>query len=206
MSELKKYDTADKLLQAGIKYDVSNPARYKRYALWLLFRGKKEDGLRITKIAISSEPQKTKEYITLMILSGLNDEEISSALPERVEPYFFFADYLHRTGRENMAEDAYLDALQYVKNEDPIKPSYFYEVYQYYMKKGLYNDALKVMRKAIEFLPDDAGIRVTIGGLYEKLGITYRAIEEYKKALIIDPKDNNAKKRLDDLMSKGKGL
>jgi tetratricopeptide (TPR) repeat protein len=141
-----------------------------------------------------------------MILSGLNDEEISSALPERVEPYLLFADYLHRTGRENMAEDAYLDALQYVKNEDPIKPSYFYEVYQYYMKKGLYNDALKVMRKAIEFLPDDAGIRVTIGGLYEKLGIPYRAIEEYKKALIIDTKDNNAKKRLDDLMLKGKGL
>lgn len=206
MSELKKYDTADKLLQAGIKYNVSNPARYKRYALWLLSRRKKEDGIKITKTAISLEPRKTREYITLMILSGLNDEEILSALPERVEPHLLFADYLNRTGRENMAEDAYLNALQYVKNEDPISPSYFYEVYKYYMKKGLYDDALKVMRKAIESLPDDAGIRVTTGGLYEKLGITYRAMEEYKKALIIDPKNNNAKKRLDNLASKGKGL
>jgi O-antigen ligase/Tfp pilus assembly protein PilF len=206
MSELKKYDTADKLLQAGIKYNVNNPVRYKRYALWLLSQGKKEYCIKITKTAISLEPRKTREYITLMILSGLNDEEILSALPERVGPHLLFADYLHRTGRENMAEDAYLNALQYVKNEDPISPSYFYEVYQYYMQKSLYDDALKVMRKAIEFLPDDAGIRVTTGGLYEKLGITYRAMEEYKKALIIDPKNNNAKKRLDNLTSKEKGL
>ena len=206
MSELKKYDTADKLLQAGIKYNVSNPARYKRYSLWLFSQGKKEDGIRIMKTAISLEPRKTREYITLMILSGLNDEEILSALPERAEPHLLFADYLHRTGREKMAEDSYLNALQYVKNEDPISPSYFYEVYQYYMQKGLHDDALKVMRKAIEVLPDDAGIRITIGGLYEELGITYRAIEEYKKALIIDPENNNAKKRLDALTSKGKGL
>jgi O-antigen ligase/tetratricopeptide (TPR) repeat protein len=205
MSELKKYDTADKLLQTGIKYDISKPAGYKRYALWLLSHGKKEDGIRIMKTAISLEPQKTKEYITLMILNKLSDEEIFSSLPERVGPHLLFADYLSKTGREKMAEDAYLSALQYIKNEDPINPSYFYEVYRYYMKKNRYDEALKIMRKAIEFRPDDAGIRITTAGLYEKLGITYRAVEEYKKALLIDPKNDEAKKRLDNLMSKIKG-
>src|SRR4030043_864956 len=205
MSELKKYDTADKLLQAGIKYDISNPAGYKRYALWLLSQGKKEDGIRIMKTANSLEPTKTKEYITLMILNGLSEKKIFSSLPERVGPHLLFADYLSKTGREKMAEDAYLSALQYIKNEDPINPSYFHEVYRYYMKKDRYDDALKIMRKAIEFLPDDAGIRITTAGLYEKLGITYRAVEEYKKALLINPKNDEAKKRLDNLMSKIKG-
>jgi O-antigen ligase/tetratricopeptide (TPR) repeat protein len=205
MSELKKYDTADKLLQAGIKYDISKPAGYKRYALWLLSQGKKEDGIRIMKTAISLEPPKTKEYITLMILNRLSDKEIFSSLPERIKPHLLFADYLYKTGREKMAEDAYLSALQYIKNEDTINPSYFYEVYRYYMKKNRYDDALKIMRKAIEFRPDDAGIRITTAGLYEKLGITYRAVEEYKKALLIDPKNDEAKKRLDNLMSKIKG-
>lgn len=205
MSELKKYDTADKLLQAGIKYDISKPAGYKRYALWLLSKGKKEDGIRIMKTAISLEPQKTKEYITLMILNRLSDEEIFSSLPERVEPYLLFADYLSKTGKEKMVENTYLKALQYIKNENPINPAYFYEVYRYYMKKNRYDDALKIMRKAIEFCPDDAGIRITTAGLYEKLGITYRAVEEYKKALLIDPKNDEAKKKLDNLMSKIKG-
>jgi O-antigen ligase/tetratricopeptide (TPR) repeat protein len=205
MSELKKYDTADKLLKAGIKYDITNPAGYKRYALWLLSHGKKEDGIRIMKTAISLEPLKTREYITLMILNRLSDGEIFSSLPERVGPHLLFADYLSKTGKEDMVENTYFNALQYIKNENPINPSYFYDVYRYYMKKNRYNDALKIMRKAIEFLPDDAGIRVTTAGLYEKLGITYRAAEEYKRALLIDPKNDEAKKRLDNLMSKIKG-
>jgi O-antigen ligase/tetratricopeptide (TPR) repeat protein len=205
MSEFKKYDPADKLLQAGIKYDVSNPARYKRYGLWLLSRGEKEEGIRIMKMAISLEPQKTKEYITLMVLNRLSDDDIFSSLPERVEPHLLFADYLYKTGKKNLAVDEYLHSLQYIKNEDPIKPSFFYEVYKFYMKKGLYDDALKIMRKAIEALPDNAGIRLTTAGLYEKLGITYRAIEEYKKTLLIDPENKEAKRRLDGLMSKMKG-
>lgn len=157
------------------------------------------------KMAISLEPQKTREYITLMILNRLSDEEIFSSLPERVGPHLLFADYLSKTGKEDMVENTYFNALQYIKNENPINPSYFYDVYRYYMKKNRYNDALKIMRKAIEFLPDDAGIRVTTAGLYEKLGITYRAAEECKKALLIDPKNDEAKKRLDNLMSKIKG-
>lgn len=200
MSELGKYDTADKLLRAGIKYDVSNPARYKRYALWFLALGKKEEGVEIMRTAISLEPKKTREYITLMVLSRLSDEEIFSSLPERVEPHLLFANYLYKTGKENMAEDEYRNALQYVRNENPVSPSYFYEVYRFYMRKNRYDDALKVMRKAIEFLPDEAGIRITTAGLYEKLGINYRAAEEYKKALLIDPKNDEAKKRLDNLL------
>lgn len=204
MSELKEYDTAERLLRTGIKYDVSNPARYKRYALWLLSTGKKEEGIKNMRAAISLEPQKTREYITLMVLNGLSDEEISGSLPERVEPHLLFADYLYKTGKENMAEDEYRNAFQYIKNEKPVTPAYFYAAYRYYMKKDRYDDALRIMRMATEFLPDDAGIRITTAGLYEKLGITYRAAEEYKKALLIDPKNDEAKKRLDNL-SKTKG-
>jgi len=32
--------------------------------------------------------------------------------------------------------------------------------------------------------------------LYEKLGIPYRAVEEYEKALVLDPGNKRAKKRL----------
>ncbi|OGW38102.1 MAG: hypothetical protein A2Y97_08455 [Nitrospirae bacterium RBG_13_39_12] len=204
ISEMNKYDTADKLLQSGIKYDVRNPARYKRYAVWLFSNGKKKDGIRITRTAISLDPQKTKEYITLMVLGGLSDEEISNSLPDRVEPHLLFADYLYETGKENMAENEYLNALQYIKNENPVSSSYFYKVYNYYMKKGRYDDALRIMRRAIELIPDDAGIRLTTAGLYEKLGITYRAIEEYKNALVINPGNRVTKRKLDELTSRAK--
>ena len=45
------------------------------------------------------------------------------------------------------------------------------------------------------YLPDNARIRVTAGSLYEKLGINYRAVE----ALVLDPRNKQAKKRLERL-------
>jgi O-antigen ligase/tetratricopeptide (TPR) repeat protein len=199
LSEMEKYDKAEQLLQAGITYDASNPERYKRYALWLLARGKKEEGTMIMQQAINMEPQKTREYIALMVLNGLSDEDIFDALPERVQPHLLFADYLSKIGEEDRAEHEYMNALQYMHYEDPVTPAYFYTVYRYYMRAGRYDDALKIMRKAIQFLPENVGIRLTTGGLYEKLGIPYRAMEEYKKALDLDPKNKEAKRRIERL-------
>ena len=205
MSGLKQYRAAGELLRSGIKYDVSNPERYRRYAVWLFSMGNREEGIRIVRKSISMEPRKTREYITLMILSGLDDEGILDALPERVEPHLIFADYLQKVGQDRMAEAEYLNALHYLRNEDTITPSFFYQVSGYYMKKGRIYDALSVMRKAMEFLPGDAGVRLTVAGLYEKAGESYEAIEEYRKALSIDPKNSMAKKRLDALLLKTGG-
>jgi Tfp pilus assembly protein PilF len=60
------------------------------------------------------------------------------------------------------------------------------------------------MRSATEYLPNDVGLRIMKGGLYEKMDIPYRAIEEYRKALMIDPKRQDVKKRLDALLAKNK--
>jgi O-antigen ligase len=205
MSGLKHYRAAGELLRSGIKYDVSNPERYRRYAAWLFSMGNRGEGVRVVRKSISLEPRETREYITLMILNRLGDGEILDALPERVEPHLIFADYLRKVGQDGMAEAEYLNALHYLRNEDIIDPSFFYQVSGYYMKKGRTSDALSVMRKAMEFLPGNAGIRLTAAALYEKAGESYEAIEEYRKALSIDPSNGVAKKKLDDLLLKTGG-
>jgi Tfp pilus assembly protein PilF len=67
------------------------------------------------------------------------------------------------------------------------------------MKKGMRNEALFVMQKAIAALPGNAGIRMTAAETYEKAGIIYRAVEEYRQALMIDPGNDRARKKLDEL-------
>jgi Flp pilus assembly protein TadD len=67
------------------------------------------------------------------------------------------------------------------------------------MKKGMYDDALAVMRKAGETLPDDAGIRMALAETYEKAGIHYRAAEEYRKVLVLEPGNSEARKKLEEL-------
>jgi O-antigen ligase/tetratricopeptide (TPR) repeat protein len=201
-SELGKNDKAERLIKAGITYDISNPSRYRIYALWLLTQGEKDEGLQYMKKAISLRPEKTRDSITAMILHGLTDEEIMISLPERVEPYLFFADYLDKTGNGELAEVAYLKALEFIKNEEAINPSYFYKIYRYFDQKGLHSDTLKVMQKGIEIFPDDPNMRLTAAGVYERAGMTHEAIEEYEKVLLINPNNERARKRLDEIRNK----
>ncbi len=202
MCEIGEYDIANKLFISSIKYDPKNASIYKRYALWLIHRGKREEGQKFMKEAMLLEPDKTREYITSMVLSGFSDEEILKLLPERVQPHIIFADYLVKTGKEDLAEDVYLKSLYYIKNENKIQPSFFREVYKYYIKRGKYEKALDIIKKGLSFIPDDIDLMMNLAYLYEKLDKNMMAVEEYKKILRSNPQNKEAKKRLESLLSK----
>jgi O-antigen ligase/Tfp pilus assembly protein PilF len=199
LTEERRYEEAGKLLHAGIRYDISNPVRYEKYASWLLARGERERGMGIIKKAMDLRPSETRRLIATMVLYNLSDNEIQSALPGRVLPHLLFADYLHKTGEEEKAKAAYLDALKYIENEKTINASFFYIPHNHFLRLGLYDDALKIMVRAMEFLPEDAGIRRAAAESYERLGITYRAMEEYEKALLLNPSDTSSRERLEAL-------
>ena len=57
-------------------------------------------------------------------------------------------------------------------------------------------EALSLMLAGIEQFPQEAGFRRNAGSLYEKQGITYRAIEEYQQALRLDSRHAWVKQRL----------
>ncbi|MEW6109626.1 MAG: O-antigen ligase family protein [Nitrospirota bacterium] len=197
MSEMKRDDAADRLLRAGIEFDAINASRYRVYALWLLSHGKKEKGIIKIREAIFLEPKRTGEYITTMVLNGLSDIDIVKAIPEKSEAGVIFADYLLRTGQEEMAEKTYLDALGYAEDENDSSPSIFSRVYEYFRAKGEYDNALSVIRRASRKFPDDISTRLLAARAYEEAGIFYRAIAEYKKVLILDPGNSKAREKLD---------
>jgi O-antigen ligase/tetratricopeptide (TPR) repeat protein len=193
------HGAAEGLLKAGIRAEARNPAMYRQYASWLLSRDEREAGIFNMKKAISLEPDRTRDYITLMVLHEFTHEEMLRALPETARPNLAFGDFLVESGREDVAEEAYKRAIDFVGNEDIMRASYFYSVYKYYMGKSRHAEALAVMRRAAEHFPSSPGIKITLGLLYEREGITYRAQEEYKKALVLDPRNTKAKERLERL-------
>lgn len=199
MSEMKKDDQAAILLQTGVSADVMNPSRYQVHALWLFSHGRKEQGIRQMREAISLEPQKTAVHITTMVLNGLNDEEIRRALPDKSEAMLIYADYLLLTGREMTAAKAYLDALEYTEKESNISPLVFSRIYHYFREKSDYDKALMVMKKASEKFPHDIGTRLTTAAAFEEAGIFYKAAEEYRNILVLDPSNNTAKKKLQEI-------
>ncbi len=185
----------DALLRAGMQTDILNPEGYRTYAYWLLSQNQNEKSIPYLRKALSLEQSKTAQYITHMLVNGFEEEDILSILPHRVKALHGFADYLRITGNTKKAEEIYLLGLSYMVNEERLKPEhfdYFLNVYNFYQIARRYSDALNIITQAIEFFPNTATIRVLKAKSYQKMGITYRAIEEYQMALTLDPENKDA--------------
>ncbi len=199
LSDFKRYDIAERYLRSGINLDKGNAIRYRIYALWLLSQNRKKEGLENIKTAISLDPRHTKDYLAMMAINGISDSEMKQTIPAKAGPYFLYADYLLKTGNEEMGDKAYRDALAYSENEKDIARSFFLEAYSFYRKKKEYDRALLTMQKAAEKYPADITIRLMTASAYAEAGITYKAIEEYKRVLILDPDNTTARRKIREI-------
>ncbi len=208
ISDQGDLETADRLFRAGTRRDVNSSHRFANYAFWLLENQQKEKGIETMRHAISLSPRQTRWYLELLVDEELlGNTDLVRVLPKRVEPRTIFAEYLEeylaghliKEKKDDLTQAAYKNALTYLNEEAEIKPSFFFKVYKHYVKQKQYEDALAVIQTGITYLPKNARLRATAGSLYEKLGIHYRAVEEYKTALIFDPKNRQAKRRLKKL-------
>ena len=190
---------ADVLLRSGTIRDRSNPDAHRLYAAWLAKQGRKDESIEVFKKALSLEPIKTREYIAAMVLSGLTDEEIRSALPELTASYIIFANYLEKTGNDKMASDIYMTALSYAGSSKEPSAGYFYTVYNFYVNKQLFSNAAYVMEKAAGLFPRDPAVRQRLAEAYEKEDLKDKALEQYRLILDIDPKNNIAVKKIQEL-------
>ena len=202
ISERIDPEKGEQLIRAGISHDVSNSERYKLYSVWLLSRAKKAEALANVREALTISPEKSEDFIILMMLRGMNDEEMLSALPQRATPYLAFGDYLALSGKYEAAEKSYRDALYYESKENEIRKSHFDKVYRYYIKRERLEEALGVMKQASTTLPSDGELPFITGTLYEKLGMNSLAVEEYKKARKLDPRFVEAEGKIEAILSK----
>ena len=201
-------ETADRLYHAATRRDVKSSHRFANYGFWLMENQQKEKGIETLQHAISLSPRQTRRYLDQLVEEKfLDNKDLIKVLPPRVEPHILFAECLEEYLTEHLIEEkkydltnaAYKNALAYLDEEAEVKSSFFTRVHRYYVKQKRYEDALAVIQTGITYLPENGRIRVIAGSLYEKLGINYRAIEEYKTALVFDPKNKQAKRRLKKL-------
>jgi tetratricopeptide (TPR) repeat protein len=163
-------------------------AAYIKYAAMLFEINQEEKSFEIMKQAISVDAQVTDTCLALMALNHIEDNRMSLALPDRVAPYIVLGDFYKSMGDRKNAEKTYLHAFEFLTNETQIKKTYFLHVYNYFRRNDQYENALNVILKAITYFPEDHGLRRIAGDLYKKLGIDYRAEEEYRKASILKSK------------------
>ena len=201
---LGQREKAENLLRSGVENDGSNPERHKTFAFWLLSEGKKDKGLDHIRKAIYWGPRQTGDFLALMALYGLKDDEMKRVLPERSYPHLAFGDYLLGIGKEQEAEENYRVSIDYAIQEEWPSPLPFQQVTEFYTERTRYNDALDVILSGIEIFPENAEFRFIAANLYELLGIDYRAIEEYRGTLALDPGKLEARESLKRLVGDSK--
>jgi tetratricopeptide (TPR) repeat protein len=195
LSHLGQDKKAEKLLRGGLQSDPFAAARHKEFALWLFSKGKKEEGLSQIAYALSLSPEKTPGYLAMMDLYGISKDRMRQVLPANALSYQAFGNYLLAKGQKQRAEGMYRQAIEYARKGESDR-ELFWQMYQYYMSSNRIDDALQVVLAGIRVFPREADFRVLAAGIYERMGISFRAIEEYRNALLLDPDNRSAAERL----------
>lgn len=196
----KEIDITNKFLSNALKLDISNKSVYQNYTSWLFARGFADKGSDVVKNYLSLFPTNTPEMITLMVIYGFDKNFIIKSMPEDVFSYLSLGDYLMNFGENDLAEVYYTKSLELNKTAQIQLRTPYYKLYGIYNNKKQYENALFLMQEAVNNFPDDPYLRSYLGLMYEKNGIIYKAIEEYRIALMINPKISWVKNRLNNLI------
>jgi len=194
-----KSQQAEILLRVAARSDRSHPERIQTYAAWLLGEGRREEAFKEIRSAMQEFPKNSWVFLAMMLLHEVSDDDMRLALPETGPAYAAYGNYLMSAGKMLEAEQAFRSAVSFAKSEAEPSSRPFWGACKFFEKEGRYEDALQVILAGIERFPAHAGFRRTAGSLYERLGIPYRAAEEYRQALLLDPKTAWVRKRLRQL-------
>ena len=130
----------------------------------------------------------------LLICEGNGRRALALATEANKFTNFKDAWWLGRAGKCFFMLKMYAEAEEYFLKSNSIKPEY--ETFCYLARISLRNDqplsAVELMKTCAETFPYDPYAKVTIGQIYERVGESSKALEFYKKALVIDPSCKDA--------------
>jgi tetratricopeptide (TPR) repeat protein len=145
---------------------------------------------------LQDTPSLIKKWSPLFEDFSFSRDEIATALPRSVDAWIQYGAYLEKINDVEGADHYFSTALSFLGGEEQVKPYWFQKLMQFYRKNGQPEQALLILRQAVEAAPDYASFHIQLGDYFRKEGITYRAGEEYQRALMLDPGNKSIDKRL----------
>lgn len=203
LAKNNEFEKASKAFEMAAVYDRSNAKYAYAYAAWLFAEKKPQQGLTFMEKALTIDETLIGSAITLMIRSGLNQDEIQGVIPKTPDAYIAYSQFLFDTGRNVEAIENYLSTLDLIEKQQfpmfvhpkdfgNIKRSQFFKISGFFSRSNNPKYTLQVLNRAEKHLPMDALIKVALGDFYYKQGILYLARDKYDHALLLDPKNRHA--------------
>ncbi len=194
-----KEDDAEKLYRRSVAEERPGSFQRRRFIAWLISRGKEDVGIDEMQTDLTRSPEMTTSYLSLLETLGIPSAKAGEILPERFLSHFLFGDYSAEKGDLKTAKKSYQTALTLVAEEDIPDPSLFLEISVRFRDQENYEAALNALTLGIGKFPGDAELRRSAAVLYERMGLTFRAVEEYRHALLLDPGHEGVRESLERL-------
>jgi tetratricopeptide (TPR) repeat protein len=193
-----------RLLQLGCSYEPLNLERYLTYADWLINTDQRQQALNKINRVLQSHPEWTTRLQNFILINRLGRDEIAALLPAIPEAWHAAGTLMAQAGKWKLAEDYFLHSLDLLENRQQrqARPQYFSSLYSLYLQQKNEDRAVTVLRRAIKYFPDNARFHRLLGDYYLNHGIPYRAAEEYRQALLLNPDNHVLKQQLDRLLRK----
>ncbi|MCF8056749.1 MAG: O-antigen ligase family protein [Desulfocapsa sp.] len=192
-------DKAEKLMPIAYARALNKDPLILTWAEWLLSINQREKAVTMLKQVFTNKPHLAKKFMSALAIYSFNRHEITMLLPESVSAWIHYGSLVEEQGNIEDAEFYRTHALDFLDQEKLIKPQYFRQLYQFYKRHNKYDKALIVLREASERMPEQAEFHIALGNYYKREGILYRAKEEYEQALLLDPADENTRRKLEKL-------
>ncbi len=184
------------LLKAALQLNRADLPQYKAYAIWLLDQRRRDEAFTVIRNGLTMVPGQTTDFLTQMVLHGVDWPEMPPALPDLSRSWSLYAEYLDRLDRELLAEQSHRHAVRLVAS-DPVPALGPYWAFNAFLKKReLHEEALSLLMDALQQFNGDAGLHAKIATQLERQGYEVRAAEFYRKALLLNPKLDWVRKRL----------
>jgi tetratricopeptide (TPR) repeat protein len=190
---LGEEEAADQLWQSAA---AAHPESHRRFAQRLWQRGGSEAAKSYLRRTLVHSQRLTGEFLLLMEFWGLGHEEMITILPEEPLAQLAFGEFLASRAANTSAAGRFRRAVQLAASTGGGSPDIFERAGEFFFAQGLNPEALEVVQRGLQYFPARIPLRRMAGSLYEKMGISYRAIEEYRQCLVLDPNDQWSRQRL----------
>ncbi len=195
----QKIRLANTLMEEGYLRSQNKEELIFSWIEWLLQQRKPKQAAKALQQGIKLYPNLAKALPLFLLSSDYTKESIASLLPRKASPWIQTGHFLEKMGKLEDAEFFRLHALDFLDQEETVKPHFFNQIYSFYKRHKKEEEAIEILRRGIEASPDYPSFHISLGDYYRKQGINYRALEEYKQALFLDPRNIRIQQRINKI-------
>ncbi len=195
-------DKATKLMREGYIRSHNKEKLVFTWVEWLLQQNRTEEAANALQRGIGQFPKLASQLPPVLLGNKFSRETIIAILPQKISAWIQLGKFAEKMGRIEDAEYFRLHALDFLEQEEKVRPWHFNQIYSFYKKQKEDDKAADILRRGIEWLPDYTNFHIYLGDYYKKKDIPYRAMEEYQQALLLQPGNWNIKRRIRKLQDR----